>query len=69
MYMKNLMIFPNREKKKKPIHLPIVKKIHRLGRAHAICVFRLLKTHCFLWRHKNSTPAIRTYSLRTKKTI
>ena len=27
------MIFPNSERKKKPIHVPVVKKIHRLERA------------------------------------
>ena len=27
------MIFPNRERKKKPIHVPIVEKIHRLESA------------------------------------
>ena len=30
MYLQNLMVFPTSEWKKKPIHVPIAEKIHRL---------------------------------------
>ena len=61
--------FPNSERKKMSIHVPIVKKIHRLERAqHAFLDHT--KALVFSDVIKNShARAIRTYSLRAKKLL
>ena len=69
------MIFPNSERKKKPIHVSIVKIIHRQERAQyafldhsKTLVFSDVIKIEILFKYSRAR-AIRTYSSRAKKTI
>ena len=67
--------FPNSEREKKPIHVPIVKKVHRLERVQyafldhsKTLVFSDVIKIEILFKYSRAC-AIRTYSSHGKKTI